>query len=267
MSERIVRMPLGGALSALLIALGIPTAAFADGALPVNLPEKTVRISADPSVNVYNDEVQTGTAIRGAAAIDYGWFRRLQVGFFADAELTGARSFADHNVGSVEANLLFAPLDEIGIRLDLGATLRKDLYQTIDGPSPHFAGGVGLPVSVRLLPWLALDVGRPYAPSPRFDIFWWEVGSYQYAAVQLPIGIRFDPVDPLAVILRGGYRREALIENHYNDGLKASYVPFGADVLVKLGRLGNIVAGGRFDSEVHRPLSRFDAEIVWQLLL
>jgi hypothetical protein len=265
MSERIVRMPLGGALSALLIALAMPTAAFADGALPVNLPEKTVRISAGPSVNAYNDEVRTATAFRGATAIDYGWLHRLQVGLFVGAELSGSRVFGDHNVGLAEANVLFAPLDELGIRLDLGAALRKN--RELWSPDPYFSGGVGLPVSVRLLPWLAFDIGRPYAPSPRFDIFWWEVGSYQYAALQLPVGIRFDPVDPVAVVLRGGYRREALIQNNYSDEYKANYVPFGADVLVRLGRLGSIVAGARFDAEVHRPLSRFDAEIVWQLLL
>jgi hypothetical protein len=265
MSERIVRMRLRGALAALLIALAIPTAAFADGSLPVNLPKKTVRIAAGPTVNAYNDEVQTATAFRGAAAVDYGWLRRAQVGLFVDAELSGSRVFGDHDVGLAEANVLFAPLDELGIRLDLGVALRKNR----ESPSaePYFAGGIGLPASVRLLPWLAFDVGRPYAPSPRFDIFWCELRSYKYAALQLPVGIRFDPVDPVAVVLRGGYRREALVQNNYSDEYKANYVPFGADVIVRLGRLGQIVAGGRFDSEVHRPLSRFDAEIVWQILL
>ncbi len=237
-------------------ALVLMTTSSASGqaftAQGVVLDKRAARLSFGPALSVYNDDVETTTLTRGSLALEYGAYSALQVGIFADAEVTSARNFGDRSIGLFVPNLVFAPLHELGIRVDLGVGVRREEPRYTD---PSLFAGLGLPVLLPIAPWLALDVGRPYAATPDYDIVSVDLGSSGYPVARVPLGIMVEPVAPLALVLRAAYRKELA------PFLKRqSYRTEGLDVLVRVNTKNALVASVRFDGELKRPYSRFDTE-------
>jgi len=225
----------------------------------VVVPKRVARLTLGPSLSIYNDDVETTTATHAGLTFDYGWFERLQIGAYANAELTGARNFGNRSLGLLVPNIIIAPMREFGFRLDLGAGLRRE---GANETGPSLFAGIGIPTSITLCSWLAVDVGRPYAATPEYDLLAVDLGSSGYPVARIPLGVMVSPTSFSAIVLRGSFRNELAPFL-----VKHRYTTFGADGLLQLGHSNALVLSARFDGEVKRPVSRFDTEILWQVFL